>query len=352
MKSTEKTYHIIGGGVAGLTCAKNIKSKNQHSKVIIYEAAKHFGGRCYSFYDKYLEREIDNATHCIVGANSNIAHLIQNKKWHKKIGFYDIEKQDLSTKISRFKNHILLSIFNTKTEEICKKLIRNVVWKLFPFLSFNTKLYYSQNSLSQDLIEPLTKFADEIHLNHILKSFENNQGRITKLIFNKKEIIIKDNDIVISAMDAYNYGKIFGGNKFEYNEIINIFYRTSQAITLPQKQSFLGVIKGQIDWIFVNKDILSVTISAANNIKIKDDELARQAWIEVRGISGRKAAFVPPYRVIRNKKATIKHDEKNQALRPQNNKTAYSNLFVVGDWTYNQLPCCLEAAVLSAKKFS
>ena len=34
------TYHIVGSGVAGLSCAKILKNKTKNTRVIVYEAVR------------------------------------------------------------------------------------------------------------------------------------------------------------------------------------------------------------------------------------------------------------------------------------------------------------------------
>ena len=38
-------YHIIGAGIAGLQTAQLLKCKYPQAQIIVYEAAKHIGGR-------------------------------------------------------------------------------------------------------------------------------------------------------------------------------------------------------------------------------------------------------------------------------------------------------------------
>lgn len=345
----DKTYHIIGGGIAGLSCAKFIKQKSPQSEVVIYEAANHLGGRCYSYYDKKLGTEIDNATHVVLKANSQTCNLLKNRKFHKKIRFW---KNCSYNKPLQSKDEIALAIFNTPYHEVDKSIIKTVFWKLFPFLPYKLKTYFSQNNLTKNLIVPLSEYADEIKLHHKLQSVNCCGEKISELKFNKEHVVVDKNDVVISALDAANYSRIFEAYEFEYNSIINIHYRTSMPITLPQDFKLLGIKDCLAQWVFINREVLSVTISNANDIKLSNEELAHQVWKEICTIRGREPAFTPAYRVIRHKRATIKQDTRNNSLRPISSQTQYRNLQLAGDWTMKDFPCCLEASVQSAKRIA
>jgi squalene-associated FAD-dependent desaturase len=59
--------HIIGAGLSGLSAAVRLADAGR--PVAIYDAAGHAGGRCRSFYDKTLDRMIDNGNHLIMSGN-------------------------------------------------------------------------------------------------------------------------------------------------------------------------------------------------------------------------------------------------------------------------------------------
>ncbi|VAW07989.1 Squalene-associated FAD-dependent desaturase, HpnE, partial [hydrothermal vent metagenome] len=61
--------HIIGAGLAGL--AAGVRLVEGGHRVTIYESARQAGGRCRSFYDKHLERDIDNGNHLIMSGNKS-----------------------------------------------------------------------------------------------------------------------------------------------------------------------------------------------------------------------------------------------------------------------------------------
>lgn len=67
MQNVERRVHIIGAGLSGLAAAVGLAERGVIP--IVYDAAGHAGGRCRSFYDKTLDRVIDNGNHLIMSAN-------------------------------------------------------------------------------------------------------------------------------------------------------------------------------------------------------------------------------------------------------------------------------------------
>lgn len=345
-----KAYHIIGSGVAGLSAAKFLKKKYPQATIYLYEAAHLLGGRAYSFFDKDWQLNLDNATHVILKSNKKTCHLLPSFKEWQKIYFLEKGQNSLQTNKWKFRDEIAEAVFNTSFDAVGCKQWLNIAWQLFPFFPHQFRASFSQGNLTQDLTQILQ--LSDIHINYGYKllSIEQQGELITKLIFNQQSITLTENEQVISALDSYNYGKIFEPTHFEYNTIINIYFHTSMAITLPQGLHFIGLKGSLAQWVFSFPNILAVTISNANACSLSDEELARLIWAEICVLRGRAAAFMPEYRVLRHKRATIKQDKLNNALRPSSAQTKWANLQICGDWTMKNYPCCLESAILSAQR--
>ena len=72
----ESRVHIVGAGLAGLACA--VRLAGAGAAVCLHEAAPQAGGRCRSYRDPVLEREIDNGNHLILSGNhSMLAYLAE-----------------------------------------------------------------------------------------------------------------------------------------------------------------------------------------------------------------------------------------------------------------------------------
>lgn len=342
-------YHIIGGGIAGLSAAKYIRLHNKNAFICMYEAGGKLGGRCQSYYDKKLGAKVDNATHVIIKANKEALKLAGEVKFNRSMAFYDLAKATISKKIFKHKEELALAAFNLPLSQVAKAIFKKVFWKTFPFVHLK-KIYFSDNHLSESLINPQIQYIDELNFGHVLRDVASKDSKITQLIFNNKSVDVKDDEKVIIALDAHNFSRIFKSADFIFSQIINIHYRTSTPITLPDLRSYMGVKNGLAQWIFVNGDILSATISNTEQIQFSKQKLAAKIWQEICQIRGVEAAFVPPYTILKYARATILQDEDNNNLRPTTCKMEYKNLFIAGDWTMKNWPCSIEAAAISGKR--
>ena len=59
--------HIVGAGLSGLACA--LRLTRAGLPVSLYEAAAQAGGRCRSYWDAKLDRQVDNGNHLLLSAN-------------------------------------------------------------------------------------------------------------------------------------------------------------------------------------------------------------------------------------------------------------------------------------------
>lgn len=333
------TYHIIGAGVAGLYTAKLLKDYSPNAYIIIYESTEKVGGRCKSSFSEELGCQTDNATHVILSCNRFARALIGKKSFPHLIHFFDLRKNKLIPTFCARKE-IYLSVFNSLHPSLWQKLYMYV--KLFPF--WGLKAYFSCGNLENTLCRPLLRYCDEIRYGWVWKDIKAADSCIYQLIFNKGIINISPTDKIISAIDSFNYNKIMGGYDFNYNAISNIFYRTSMPLTLPQNNKMLGICNGKSQWIFSAPQYSAITISNSGSITIDP----REIWQELCSVRNYNSAFLPSYQVRHFPRATINQDRYNNTKRPNSAKTKFRNLYICGDWTMKNRPCCIETALQSA----
>jgi predicted NAD/FAD-dependent oxidoreductase len=132
----------------------------------------------------------------------------------------------------------------------------------------------------------------------------------------------------------------------EFRAIVNAHYR----FTAPRDPTlggadFLGLIGGLAEWVFVKRDVVSVTISAADRLVDRPAEaLAAEIWGDVTRALALADAALPPWRIVKERRATFAAVPAQVARRPPAT-TAWRNLFLAGDWTQTGLPATIEGAI-------
>jgi hydroxysqualene dehydroxylase len=132
-----------------------------------------------------------------------------------------------------------------------------------------------------------------------------------------------------------------------YRSILNGHFK----IDVPNKTEtgILGVIGGNVEWIFEKDGMVSTTTSAAEKIIDKDvDELGVLLWRDVAKIYDLNPAEIPTHRIIKEKRATFAATPEQMIRRPSV-AVRHTNLVVCGDWTNTGLPSTIEGSIRSGR---
>ena len=347
MKNKSITYHIIGGGISGLSCAWFLKNKN--IKTVVYEGKNILGGRAFSYDDEKLKRKLDNGIHAIIGANKFMSSFVNDEEWEYTKYFVDSEYYTVETKLLKNKDILYKAFCNMSADNISGKIKNNIAKLLFPYTKSKRRVWFSKQNLTQRIVNVLAAKSNEIRLSSSLKNIQTLEKKAVALDFGEYKVELGENDKVILALDNHECAKFVSVNRLEHSQIVNITYFTSQTVFLPKGASFVAQKNGLADFVFVNDGIISAVISDYKS-DISEKELAVKIWKEIDALRGVDSAFMPEYRVSHYQKATIKQDTTSNILRPKNAKTEYSNVFIAGDWTMQDYPCCMETAVKSAQR--
>ena len=409
-----KTIHIIGGGLAGLSSGVKLLKSKKKQNIILYESTSLFGGRCRSYNDKDFKCSLDNGNHLIIKAYKNTFRYLKeigstntlkynentfypfvdikySKSWEVKpysnfipwwiffssyrpdnISFLDFIKsfklafskknQRVSDIINensliykRFWKPFTIAVLNTHPKEASAKLLWKIIIKTL-FLGNNPlQPFVVKKSLNESLIKPgikkILKYGGKIKTNYRLKkiNFKNNFAK--EIIFQNKSVILNEEDIVILTVPPNILNKILPNitTPKKNNCILNIHFKLNKNITiiLPKNSFFLGVIGGLTDWIFKKENVLSITISAANNLNMYSNEkISKMIWKEIKQIFKIQKNYIPKYKIIREKTATFLQSPEEIFKKPKMH-TKYSNIFLAGDWIDNGLPATIEGAITS-----
>ena len=171
--------------------------------------------------------------------------------------------------------------------------------------------------------------------------------RATQLEFAEDTVELGAHDRVILAVTAPVAAILVPGLTVPtaFRSIVNAHFMVEPPADLP---SMLGLINATAEWLFRFPGRLSVTVSDADRLlDVPREELARLLWREVARVTGLPEAL-PPWQVIREKRATFAAVPEQDARRP-GAATAYANVFLAGDWTATGLPATIEGSLRSGK---
>jgi hypothetical protein len=182
-----------------------------------------------------------------------------------------------------------------------------------------------------------------------LRGISWTEGRATSLHFAEGRLRVGPGDAVILAVPPDVAAELWPGIEVPgtFRPIVNAHFLLDEPTELPWRSPFLGLIGGATQWLFLRGNVLSVTISAASELIDRPAwELANLLWSEAARALGRNVGRVPPWRVIKERRATIAQTPAEIARRPATT-TGLANMFLAGDWTATGLPATIEGAIRS-----
>jgi squalene-associated FAD-dependent desaturase len=394
------TFHVIGAGLAGLAAA--IEAAGLGHRVCLYEAAPQAGGRCRSLDDPKLGRRIDNGSHVLMGANlAALAYLdrIGARASLVRLGQDGIPFVDLADGdrwvfrpgrrvpgagiadylrvlrllmpagertvaevlgedrlVRRFWAPLAVAALNTPVEEASARLLRRMVWRLLRAGPAGLDLMMAREGLSETFVDPaLRRLRDtggEIRLACRLTGLETDKGQVRSLVFGETAAPLAAADRVILAVPPGAAAGLLPDLIVPTGSsaIVNAHFRVDAAPAARGGIAIVGLCGATAQWLFRRDDVLSATVSAA-------DDLVQQPADAIAAVLGRDAvraldlgpADLPPYRVVKEKRATLRQNPANDGRRPSAT-TGLANLFLAGDWTATGLPATLESAIISGHR--
>jgi squalene-associated FAD-dependent desaturase len=210
--------------------------------------------------------------------------------------------------------------------------------------------------LSEALVDPaiatLRERGADILFSRRISRLTVQQNRVTELGTNDGPVALDPDDFVVLATPPWVAGELLPDmtvpNAFE--SILNVHFRVAtRSAPDVAAAGFIGLVNGTAEWIFVRPDRVSITVSAANTLIDRPaDELATEIWgdvVKALDLTGEQANL-PPFRVVKERRATIVANLVQEARRP-GAETDIGNLVLAGDWTDTRLPGTIEGAIRS-----
>jgi squalene-associated FAD-dependent desaturase len=407
---TRGAVHIIGAGVAGLSCAVAVLRRG--GSVVVHEAARFAGGRCRSYFEPALGRTIDNGNHLVLSGNRAVldyveeigaagklrgpeeatfafADLATGARWMLRINKGRVPWWMLSAArrvpgtraqdylvaarllragpsdtvasllggsgalYDRLWHPVLLAALNTDPREASARLAGAVVRETLAKGGKACRPLIATDGLTAAFVDPALALLDRhgapARLNHRLHTLVFEAGRVGALQFAEGDrIALGAQDRVVLAVPAPVARLLVPELKAptEFRAIVNAHFKVSPPRGIPP---ILGVINGMTEWLFAFEDRLSVTISGADRlVETPREELARDIWLEVASLTGLSGA-PPAWQIIKERRATFAALPSEEVKRPSA-RTQWSNLALAGDWTATGLPATIEGAIRSGNR--
>jgi squalene-associated FAD-dependent desaturase len=218
---------------------------------------------------------------------------------------------------------------------------------------------FPRAGLSEALIEPavacLGQRGASVNVNSRVAALHRDGDHVRALRIGDRQIDVSPDDRIVLAVPPWVAADLLPGltvpNDFE--SIVNLHFAfQAEPGGAVARTGFVGVVEGTAEWVFLKPGHVSVTISAAN--RLVDDaarDLAAQVWPNVcfaLGIPRHAGDAVPPFRVVKERRATITATAAQEQRRPPA-RTAIKNLVLAGDWTATGLPATIEGAIRSGR---
>ncbi|HEX8827491.1 MAG TPA: hydroxysqualene dehydroxylase HpnE [Xanthobacteraceae bacterium] len=258
---------------------------------------------------------------------------------------------------SRLIEPLLLAALNIDPPQGSAKLAAAVIRETLAAGGRACRPLIAREGLGPTLIEPALAYLQQrgavVQPGHELRAMRFGTDRVEALDFGGEVVPLAKEDAVILAVPPYAATALIQGltAPTEFRAIVNAHFRIEPPADQPP---IVGVVNGTVEWIFAFPGRLSVTISAGDRlIGTPREELARTIWNDVASVTALPSilppSVLPPWQIVRERRATFAATPAQDQKRPDA-PTAWSNLFLAGDWTNTGLPATIEGAIRSGNR--
>jgi squalene-associated FAD-dependent desaturase len=397
--------HVIGAGLAGLAAA--VALAGARCPVHLYEAGRHAGGRCRSYLDAELGCRIDNGNHLLLSGNRAALSYLERigalgtlegptkavfpfldlatgKRWAVepnggRLPWWILRDnrrvpgsraRDYAAVLALRRAHpsvtvatvlgqcehlfhqlwepLTVAALNTGAEHASARLFWRVLTETLGQGGSACRALVPREGLSETFVDPalarLGSQGVEIHFGARLRALEFGRGRVLQLFFETGSIALDRDDTVILAVPAGAAARLVPDLTVPdvHSPIVNAHFR---CVAPAGSHLYVGVIHGAAEWIFCKREVLSVTISAAERMVDRPaDELRDMLWQDVALVCRLPAYPVPPVRIIKERRATFRASPE-QLLRRPRSATRWENFILAGDYVDTGLPATIEGAI-------
>jgi squalene-associated FAD-dependent desaturase len=431
--------HIVGAGLAGLATAVALTEAG--CQVTLWESGPAAGGRCRSYFDRELGIRVDNGNHLLLSGNraafafidtigardtlsgpeealfpfidlrtgarwtlrpsagripwwllrasrrvpgTRLTDYLALRRIARLTGDATVARSlRKDTLYSHLAAPLAIAALNTQPEEALARLFGAVLRETILAGGRACIPAFPRVGLSETLIDPAVAWLGRrgvtLNLSARVIALTIGGGRVTALQTAQGDVAV---DAVVLAGPPWVATALVRGltAPTAFEAIVNVHFAIAAE---PGPAGFIGLIGGTAEWVFVKRDHVSVTISAANRlVDLPAEELAARVWPEVcaaldlaaptpaaepvevsAGAPGmapgreQPPVWTPPpmpaWRVVKEKRATFVATAEQERLRPAQQvgpKVGLANLALAGDWTATGLPATIEGAIRSGRR--
>jgi hydroxysqualene dehydroxylase len=389
-----------------------IKLSGRGEKVVVHEATAFAGGRCRSYHDSFVGMTIDNGNHLLLSGNrAALAYLREiggsdrlagpehaefpfidlksNERWTLRFDdgripfwIFDPKRRVPGTRAldylalarllfaapdqsvgkvigcdgvlyKRLVEPLLLAALNIDPPSGSAKLASAIIRETLAAGGLACRPLIAREGLGETLIAPALATLEQrgapVRFEHQLRAMQFGAGRIEALEFSGETIALGKDDAVVLAVPPYIASALVRGldAPTEFRAIVNAHFRIDPP---PGQPRIIGLINATTEWLFAFPGRLSVTVSAGDRlIDAPREELAKTIWGEVATVAGLPADPLPPWQIVRERRATFAATPEQDGKRP-GAATSWRNLVLAGDWTNTGLPATIEGAIRSGNR--
>ncbi|HWB49943.1 MAG TPA: hydroxysqualene dehydroxylase HpnE [Stellaceae bacterium] len=400
--------HVVGAGLAGLAAAAALAAAGRC--VALYESSQHGGGRCRSYVDAELGVRIDNGNHLLLSGNrSALAYLRltgalgtfeppgdaafpfidldSGERWTLRPNCGSLpwwvlcrsrrvpgtsaldylaalrlrESRPAATVADRLDTGSVLyrrlwqpvavAALNTAAEDGAALMFWQVLNETLGGGAEACRPLLPSIGLSESLVDPalamLRHRGAAIQFGARLRAMVFDEDRVARLDFDGGEVDIPRHDSVLLAVPAAVAARLVPELVVpdDHAPIVNAHYRVAPPAGAPR---FIGLVGGTAEWVFCKREVIAVTVSAADALVDQPAEaLAPLLWRDVAKALGLPPQPAPPAaRIVKERRATFRATPAQLEKRPPA-ATRWNNLLLAGDYVDTGLPATIEGAIRS-----
>lgn len=404
------TVHVVGAGLAGLAAAVTLSARPD-LRIVVHEATGRAGGRCWSFYDERLERQIDNGNHLILSGNRSVMAYVsaigamdrlkilpeaafpfrdidRNRQWTLRVPSGPLsvfsgvglpgtgprmvldmlrllvsgQRRTVAEAIrdrkdlwQTFWQPLTVSVLNAPPEEASAALLAQVLRRTLLQGARACQPVLAPDGLWPALVQPaldlLHRRGGEIKYRDQLIAIECEGDRAVGLRFTSdgRTTRLTPDDHLILATPPDRWADMLGIEAPSPGyTITNAHFVVAEGLA-RRLPEICGIIGGTADWLFRRGDVVSVTVSAAETTILTN--MSNPEALEHLWNDVRRAAGCPTAQARRarllRERAATWSPSPESAARRPQARSRLRNVHLAGDHVAGPLPATLEAAVHS-----